>query len=113
MTATPIQGSYDPSDLGRDPAPYVDPVTGVRQARPGYLTTVYKPRREYQVTLHHPHNPALADLRERRNREVYVELADPSVFYRGMATLIEQSDQYSDGQKLHAKRVAQRLANLA
>lgn len=112
MTTTRIFGSQDPSDLLSDPYPYVDSITGARQARPGYLTTFYSPRPEYRLDLPHPANRALVDMRDLRNREVYTGQIDADVFYRGYVTIIDGSDEYDADEKQHAKLIAGRLATI-
>lgn len=113
MTFPTILGSQDPLDLLPDPLPYVDRVTGERRARPGYLTTFFSPRPQYQLELPHPPNFALVDMRYRRDAAKRTGEMNPQVFYRGIVEVIDASQQYSAREKDHAKRVAARLMAVA
>ncbi len=113
MTAARIFASQDPADLARDPYPYVDRVTGARQARPGYLTTFHSPRPEFLLKLPHPTNRALVDVRDAHRRDVATGRVEHDVFYRGMVTIIAESPEYEQTEKDHAERVVARLAAIS
>lgn len=112
MTTKRIFSSQDPDDLRRDPLPYVDRITGERRARPGWMTTIYKPRPEYRLQLPHPTNHALVALRDQAHATLADGMTEPDVFYRGFVTVLD-GEGYEPDQAEHAREVALRLARLA
>lgn len=113
MSQQRIFASQDPEDLLRDPLPFVDRLTGARQAQPGYLTTIHSPRPEFRLQLPHPTNRALVDMRYARRRDLIPGHVDPDIFYRGIVTVIDESDDYDLAEKEHAKLIAARLAAIS